>query len=76
MSALHPLHLADLQKSGLEDETIQSAGVYTVLPNEIGKKLGGLANGVVSALAFPYPGFDGYERYKIWREETADPNAP
>jgi hypothetical protein len=76
MSALHPLHLADLQKSGLTDETIQAAGVYTVPPDEVGKRLGGLANGVVSALAFPYPVCDGYERFKVWREETADPKAP
>jgi putative DNA primase/helicase len=72
----HPAHLADLKRSGLSEETIQAAGIYTVPPDEIGKKLGGLANGVVSAFAFPYPGFDGYERYKAWREETADPKAP
>jgi putative DNA primase/helicase len=61
--------MADLKRSGLTDETIQAAGIYTVSPDEIGKKLGGLANGVVSALAFPYPGHDGFERYKVWREE-------
>jgi hypothetical protein len=63
---LHPEHMADLKRSGLTDETIQAAGIYTVPPDEIGKKLGGLANGVVSALAFPYPGCDGFERFKIW----------
>ena len=66
---LHPDHLADLRQSGLTDETIRAAAVYTVPPDEIGKKLGGLANGVVSALAFPYPGQDDFERYKVWREE-------
>ncbi len=71
---MHPLHLADLQRSGLTDETIQAAGIYTV-PIEIDKKLGGLANGVVSALAFQYPGCDGFERYKVWRGENADPRA-
>ncbi len=71
-SVLHPDHLADLRKSGLTDESIQAAGVYTVPPDEVGKTLGGLANGVVSALAFPYPGYDGFERYKVWREETAN----
>ena len=67
--SFHPQHLSDLRKSGLNDVTIDAAGIYTVPPGEIGKKLGGLANNVVNALAFPYPGFDGYERYKVWREE-------
>ena len=75
MPPLHPAHLADLKKSGLTPETIRAAGVYTVPPAEIGKKLGGLGNGVVSALAFPYPGCDGFERYKVWRGENADPKA-
>jgi hypothetical protein len=65
----HPAHLADLKRSGLSEETIQVAGIYTVPPDEICKKLGGLANGVVSVLAFPYPGCDGFERYKVWRDE-------
>jgi hypothetical protein len=66
---LHADHLADLRKSGLTDETIRAAGIYTVTPGDIGKKLGGLGNNVVSALAFPYPGFDCYERFKVWRED-------
>jgi len=69
MTPLHPDHLGDLRRSGLADEIIQVAGLDTVPPDEIRKKLGGLANGVVSALAFPYPGFDGYERFKVWQEE-------
>lgn len=66
---LHPQHLADLQLSGLTDDTIRAAGVYTVPPDEIGKKLGGLANGLVSALAFPYPECGGFERFKAFRED-------
>jgi len=68
---LHPDHLADLRRSGLTDETIQAAGIYTVPPDEIGrgKNRKGLPEGVVSALAFPYPGFDGYERFKVWWEK-------
>jgi hypothetical protein len=39
--ALHPEHLADLRRrSGLTPETIQAAGVYTVQPDEVAKKLG------------------------------------
>jgi hypothetical protein len=67
--SLHPVHREDLERSGLTPETIRAAGIYTVPPDEIGKKLGGQANGVVSALAFPYPGCNGFERFKIWREE-------
>lgn len=66
--SFHPQHLSDLRKSGLHDGTIDAAGIYTVPPGEIDKKLGGLGNNVVSAMAFPYPGFDGYERFKVWRE--------
>ncbi len=69
MSAFHPDHLADLRRSGLTDETIQAAGIYTVSLGEIGKKLGGGDGGIESALAFPYPGCDGYERFKCWYED-------
>jgi hypothetical protein len=67
--ALHPDHLRDLEKSGLTDETIRAAGLYTVPPDEIGKKLAGGDGGVISLLAFRYPGCDGYERFKCWYDE-------
>ena len=67
--SFHPQHSADLEQSGLTLETIRAAKVYTVPPDEIDKKLDGLAKGVVSALAFPYHGCDGFERFKVWREE-------
>ena len=69
LPTMHAQHLDDLRLSGLTDETIQAAGVYTVPPDEIGKKLGGLANGLVSALAFPYRDCDGFERFKTFRGE-------
>jgi hypothetical protein len=59
-------HLADLQQSGLTDATIQAAGIYTVTPGDIGKKLGGNDGGIISLLAFPYPGGEPFERYKCW----------
>ena len=68
----HPDHLSDLQASGLTDATIEAAGVYTVPPDEIGKKLGRLSNGLVSVLAFPYPECVGFERYKVWWNEGKD----
>jgi hypothetical protein len=67
--ALHAEHLADLRRSGLTDETIQAAGIYTVPPGEIGKKLGGGDGGITSLLAFPYSGCDGFERFKCWYQE-------
>jgi hypothetical protein len=68
---LHLDHLKDMERSGLTPDTIRRAGVYTVPPDEIGLKKNqrGLPEGVVSALAFPYPGFDGYQRFKVWWEE-------
>ena len=76
--ALHPEHLADLRQSGLTPETIQAAGIYSVPPDEIGqgKNRKGLPEGVVSALAFPYAGHDGFERYKVWWEEGRQDKAP
>jgi putative DNA primase/helicase len=76
MNVLHPDHLEDLRRSGLSDETIRAAGIYTVTPGDIGKKLGGNNYGILTMLAFPYPGCGGFERFKVFREEKADPKAP
>lgn len=65
---LHPDHLKDLRKSGLSDETIREAGIYSVRPADINKKLGPgfpYPGKIDSLLAFPYPGTDGFERYKL-----------
>jgi len=69
MNNLHPSHLADLRRSGLAEETIRAAGIYTVRPGDIGKKLKGNDTGIVSLLAFPYPGCDGFERYRCYYED-------
>jgi hypothetical protein len=71
-AALHPEHLADLRRSGLTDETIRAAGIYTVPPDRLERlcrQWGKLAKGVVNAYAIPYPGHDGHERYRVFREE-------
>lgn len=65
----HPEHLADLRRSGLTDATIRATGIYTVRPADIGKKLGGNDSGVVSLMAFPYPGCEGFLRFKCWYED-------
>ncbi len=63
---LHPDHLQDPQKSGLSHETINEAGIYSVPPCDTNKKLGANYTGIESLLAFPYPGCDGFERYKVF----------
>jgi hypothetical protein len=63
MNSLHPDHLKDLRKSGLSDQTIQEAGIYSVPPCEIAKKLAFNSPKIGSLLAFPYPGCE-FERYK------------
>lgn len=61
---LHPDHIEDLRRSGLTDETIVKAGLYSVAPND----LGGITRSpmVKSALAFPYPLCGGFTRYKLF----------
>ncbi|MBT9168959.1 MAG: hypothetical protein DDT19_02311 [Syntrophomonadaceae bacterium] len=54
MTGLHPLHLADLKKSGLSDLTIKEAGIKTVPPNDINKKLGFNIPDLISCYEIPY----------------------
>lgn len=61
---MHPLHVADLLKSGLSDQTIREAGLYSVPPSDF--KLPPYLNSVTSMLAFPYPKTKEFERYKIF----------
>lgn len=64
--SLHPDHLQNLRKSGLSDETIQQEGIYSVPPRDINKKLGFNDSRIESVMAFPYPGCDGFERFKLF----------
>jgi hypothetical protein len=71
MLSLAPEHLEDLQRSGLNDETISKANIYSVPPSDIHKILGrSLAEKVNSLLAFPYlqNGYqqNGFCRYKLF----------
>jgi hypothetical protein len=52
--SLSPQHLEDLRKSGLTDDTIREAGIKSVAPNLINKKLGSSRNGILSAYEIPY----------------------
>jgi hypothetical protein len=61
-TAFNPQHLADLRKSGLSDETIEQAGLYSVRPNDI-KKVTAIVK-VESMLAIPYT--SDFTRYKVF----------
>lgn len=66
MSDLNPEHKADLQKSGLSDEIITNANIYSVRPHDIQKILGkAYADKVNSLLAFPYQQ-NGFCRYRLF----------
>ena len=64
ISGLAPSHIEDLRKSGLNDETIQEAGLKSVPPRLINKILGFNAK-IDSLLEIPYPGTD-FSRYKLF----------
>jgi hypothetical protein len=65
---LHAAHLADLRASGLGDETIRTAGVYSLRPRDIAlffKSRRGVPTEVQSALCFPYQGGE-FARIKLF----------
>lgn len=63
---LHAAHLADLRASGLTDETIRAARVYSLAPRFIDHFFrNGVPSGVESALCFPYQG-GTFARIKIF----------
>ena len=65
-SRFHPDHWADLQKSGLNAETILAAGVCSVPPDLISREIGFDMPTLRSALCFPYKETEGFARYKIF----------
>jgi uncharacterized protein (DUF927 family) len=68
---LDPLHLADLRKSGLTDETIDKAGFASLRPCDIEKETGIRSLPVLSAYRIPFD--TGYSRFKLfYREEAPD----
>lgn len=66
MDFLHPEHLAGLHKSGLSNEIILEAGIKSVPPRDISKKLGFDIPGLTSMYEIPYPGCEGYSRFKAF----------
>lgn len=64
---LHPDHLRDLYASGLRDETIRKAGVYSLAPGIIGEffRRGKVPPQIETALCFPYQG-GAFARIKLF----------
>jgi len=73
--ALHPLHLADLQKSTLSDATIREQGIRSVPPAMIQALLGFNPTSVTSAMLLPFPdpkgGWMDHVRMKIFPARVA-----
>ena len=49
----HPDHLTDLRKSGLTDQTIRSAGVYSIRPSDLALFFRSMPPSVEPGCAFP-----------------------
>lgn len=63
MPDLLPSHFKHLRASGLRPTTIETIGVYSVpVPGELSPILAQCE----SVLAFPYPGQNGYCRYRLF----------
>jgi hypothetical protein len=67
-----PEHYTDLQKSGLLDDTIKEAGIKSVQPDQIDKKLGFNIDGLTSMYEIPFDG--NYSRYKVFYEQGKEFN--
>ncbi len=63
-------HYEDLKKSGLSDETILEADIKSVPPRDIPKKLGFDIPGLSSMYEIPYPGCEGYSRFKAFYADS------
>ncbi len=61
----HPNHLVDLRASGLTDDTIRAAGVYSVSPNTISRFFRQVQDEIETALCFPYQGRE-FARIKLF----------
>jgi hypothetical protein len=65
---LYPDHLADLRASGLNDDTIRAASVYSIRPRDIALFFSarkGVPPSIETALCFPYQGGE-FARIKLF----------
>jgi hypothetical protein len=68
-NSFHPLHLADLQKSGLSQDESDKAGIKTTPPSQINKRLGFNLPGLTSCYEIPYLGCNGFSRFRCFFED-------
>lgn len=61
----HPEHYADLKKSGLSDDTIRRAGVYSLAPRWLDKFFHQVPAEIETVLCFPYQGGE-FARIKLF----------
>ncbi len=66
--SLAPNHYDDLNRSGITDETIKGAGIKSVRPADINKKLGFEMYGIQSMYEIPYS--NEYSRFKVFYEKN------
>jgi hypothetical protein len=62
---LAPSHFKHLRGSGLKDATLEVMACFSVPPAEIDRLSPGLKT-CESLLAYPYPGIDGFRRYRLF----------
>jgi hypothetical protein len=67
---LHPLHHEDLKNSGLIDDVILEAGIHSLRPQDIPKRTGLNSPGITSVYVIPYPNSKGFERFKLFWDES------
>lgn len=70
----HPLHLEDVRKSGLSDETITKSGIKTVPPNEINKRTGYNILSLSSMYEIPYD--KTFNRYRCFYDDSSNGKHP
>ncbi len=73
---LHPAHKEDLRLSGLNIDSIKRSGIESLRPADIRKIVPGGGKGVESAYRIPYPGTDGFSRYRLFYGEHDSCKSP
>jgi hypothetical protein len=66
LPALHPAHLEDLRRSGLSDETIAAARLYSARPQDLASLCGCQVPDGTSGLVIPYDEDGRYGRVKLF----------
>ena len=71
---INKYHLEDLNRSGLNTQTIRMAKIHSVSPEEA-KKISGRKEDIGSGLAFPYPGINGKNTFTRLKPDKPPPGS-